>query len=68
MRFPYLATTGADARLPPIVRDLPMPRPRPPLDTILDTVAGRLTGTAAEPDPKAQLDHIAELSRNARAT
>jgi uncharacterized protein YjbI with pentapeptide repeats len=58
--------------------ELPMPRARLPLDDILDPVARGLTGAARAPEPEAQsepapdveaqLAHIAELSRNARAT
>ncbi len=44
----------------------------PRLDDILDPIAKGLTGTAPEPvpepDPKIILDHIAEVSKNARAT
>ena len=44
----------------------------PRLDDILDPIAKGLTGTkpepVPEPDPKIILDHIAEVSKNARAT
>jgi len=48
-----------------------MPKPDQTLDDILDPIARGLTGTkpepVPEPDPKILLDHIAEVSKNARA-
>jgi hypothetical protein len=38
------------------------------LDDILDPIARGLAGAPPEPDPKIILDHIAEASKNARAT
>ncbi len=57
-----------------------MPKPDQTLDDILDPIAKGLTGPppepapepvpepVPEPDPKIILDHIAEVSKNARAT
>ena len=47
-----------------------MPKPDQTLDDILDPIAKGLTGTEPEPapNPKAILDHIAQVSQNARAT
>jgi uncharacterized protein YjbI with pentapeptide repeats len=53
-----------------------MPKPDQTLDDILNPIAKGLTGTAPEPvpepapepDPKIILDHIAEVSKTARAT
>ena len=49
-----------------------MPKPDQTLDDILDQIAKGLTGPAPEPaskpDPKQTREHIAEVSKNARAT